>query len=65
MTSDELVRAAIAIGQNLSIATLAEGIEMAAQLQLLQSKDYRQGQGFLFNRAILAKDPLSPRESMA
>ena len=54
--SDELVRAAIAIGQNLGITTLAEGIETATQLQLLQSMGCQQGQGFLFSRAIPANE---------
>lgn len=54
--SDELVRAAIAIGQNLGITTLAEGIETQMQLDLLRSMGCQQGQGFLFSRAIPATE---------
>jgi diguanylate cyclase (GGDEF)-like protein len=50
--SEELVRAAVNIGQNLGIKTLAEGIETKEQFEFLRNLGCQQGQGFLFSRAV-------------
>lgn len=52
----ELIRAAINIGQNLGLTTLAEGIETPEQLEILRALGCQQGQGFLFSRAIPASE---------
>ena len=54
--SVELIRAAINIGRNLGILTLAEGIETKEQLEILRALGCQQGQGFLFSRAVPASE---------
>ncbi len=54
MTQDrdgaELVRTIIRMAQNLGLAVVAEGIETAEQVSLLQGMECGSGQGFLFAR---------------
>lgn len=54
MTQDrdgaELVRTIIRMAQNLGLAVVAEGIETAEQVSLLQGMDCQSGQGYLFAR---------------
>ncbi len=51
-----LVHTLVQLGKSLGLATLAEGIEDAAQLHCLRVEDCDAGQGFLFAR------PLSPTD---
>ncbi len=50
--SAALVHTLVQLGETLNIETLAEGIENAAQLQILQRERCDQGQGFLFSRPL-------------
>ncbi|MEO6607406.1 MAG: EAL domain-containing protein [Aestuariivirga sp.] len=54
--SEELVRAAINIGQSLQMRTLAEGIETKEQLEFLRALGCEEGQGYLFSQAIPAHE---------
>jgi diguanylate cyclase (GGDEF)-like protein len=54
-TSEEsaiLVHTLIALGNDLGMQTLAEGIEDQAQLEILRREHCDQGQGFLFSRPL-------------
>jgi len=51
-----LVNAVTTLAQNLGIAAVAEGIETAEQLAMLQSMDCEFGQGYYFSRPIPAAD---------
>jgi len=51
-----IVSAVIGIGRNLKQRVVAEGVENSAQLAFLRSQQCDQGQGFLFNRPLSAKD---------
>jgi diguanylate cyclase (GGDEF)-like protein len=53
---ETLIRTLVQLGKSLSIATLAEGIEGAAELSLLREENCDNGQGFLFARPLLAED---------
>uniref|UniRef100_UPI003593EB57 sensor domain-containing phosphodiesterase n=1 Tax=Blastomonas sp. TaxID=1909299 RepID=UPI003593EB57 len=50
-----IVRALIALGHSLGIATVAEGIETAGQARFVASHGCNIGQGFLYSRAHAAK----------
>lgn len=47
-----IVRSIIAMGQNLDIAVIAEGIETPDQMQFLVGEGCQEGQGFLFSKAL-------------
>ena len=51
-----IVRAVIRLSSDLGIATTAEGVETAAQLDLLRVEGCDQVQGYLFSRPVPAKD---------
>lgn len=51
-----MVRSIIGLGHGIGVATLAEGIENAAQFELLRAMGCEYGQGFLFAR------PMPPEE---
>jgi EAL domain-containing protein (putative c-di-GMP-specific phosphodiesterase class I) len=53
---ETLIRTLIRLGKALSIETLAEGIEDAAQLTMLRDEQCDNGQGFLFARPLEAQD---------
>jgi EAL domain-containing protein (putative c-di-GMP-specific phosphodiesterase class I) len=50
--NDALLETIISLGEKLSITTLAEGIETAAQYERLRRLGCRLGQGFLFSPAV-------------
>jgi diguanylate cyclase (GGDEF)-like protein/PAS domain S-box-containing protein len=54
--NDTLLEAIVALGHNLDMTMLAEGIETRAQLQRLQRLGCELGQGYLFSRAIPAAE---------
>ena len=63
-----MVHAIIALGQNLKLGVVAEGIETAEQLAMLQSMDCESGQGYYFARPMPANEVeawLCPAESDA
>jgi diguanylate cyclase (GGDEF)-like protein len=49
---ETLIRTLVQLGKSLSIETLAEGIEQARELSLLQEESCDTGQGFLFARPL-------------
>jgi diguanylate cyclase (GGDEF)-like protein len=51
-----IIRTLVQLGKALSIETLAEGIEQADELSLLQGERCDTGQGFLFARPLAAAD---------
>jgi diguanylate cyclase len=51
-----LVSAIIAMGKNLKLHVIAEGIETPQQLAFLQSHQCTEGQGYYFNRALPADE---------
>ena len=50
--SKNLARAIIDLGKTLQLKIVAEGIEEAAQLELLQGLDCEYGQGYYFSKPI-------------
>jgi EAL domain-containing protein (putative c-di-GMP-specific phosphodiesterase class I) len=50
-----VVSAIIAMGKNLKLRVIAEGIETRAQLAFLQSRHCAEGQGYLFSRPLAAE----------
>jgi diguanylate cyclase (GGDEF)-like protein/PAS domain S-box-containing protein len=54
--NDTLLEAIVALGHNLDMTMLAEGIETKAQLQRLQRLGCELGQGFLFSHAVPASE---------
>lgn len=54
--TSEIVRATIALAHNLGMAVVAEGIETAQQLALLQSYGCDYGQGYFFARPLPSAD---------
>ncbi|MGC1420325.1 MAG: EAL domain-containing protein [Acidimicrobiales bacterium] len=54
--NDTLLEAIVALGHNLDMTMLAEGIETLDQLQRLRALGCELGQGFLFSRAVPASD---------
>jgi diguanylate cyclase (GGDEF)-like protein len=53
---ETILRTLVHLGKDLSIETLAEGIEQPAELSLLQHEQCDSGQGFLFARPLDAQD---------
>ena len=53
---ETIIRTLVQLGKALSIETLAEGIEQAHELSLLQGERCDAGQGFLFARPLAAAD---------
>ncbi len=53
---ETILRTLVQLGKALSIETLAEGIEQARELTLLQGESCDSGQGFLFARPLDAAD---------
>jgi diguanylate cyclase (GGDEF)-like protein len=53
---ETIIRTLVQLGKALSIETLAEGIEQAHELSLLQGERCDSGQGFLFARPLEAAD---------
>jgi diguanylate cyclase (GGDEF)-like protein/PAS domain S-box-containing protein len=49
-----IVHAIIALGQNLGIKLIAEGLETADQVVMLQAMDCDEGQGYFFSRPVPA-----------
>ena len=58
-----LVRAVVAMANDMDVDVVAEGIETIAQLTTLQSLGCRYGQGFLFSRAVSPEEARSMVES--
>jgi diguanylate cyclase (GGDEF)-like protein len=56
---ETILRTLVQLGKALSIETLAEGIEQAHELNLLQGESCDSGQGFLFARPLEAADAAS------
>ena len=54
--SDAIVKTILMLGINLGLEVVAEGIETAAQLELLQTLGCRLGQGYLFSRPVAAEE---------
>jgi diguanylate cyclase (GGDEF)-like protein/PAS domain S-box-containing protein len=54
--NDTLLEAIVSLGHNLDMTMLAEGIESKAQLQRLQALGCELGQGYLFSRAVPARE---------
>jgi diguanylate cyclase (GGDEF)-like protein len=53
---ETIIRTLVQLGKSLSIETLAEGIERANELSLLQGERCDSGQGFLFARPLESTD---------
>ncbi|MBA4289714.1 MAG: EAL domain-containing protein [Pseudomonas sp.] len=51
-SSQSIVRTVIALGHNLGMSTIAEGVETAAQLAFLQSIGCEQFQGYYFSKPL-------------
>jgi EAL domain-containing protein (putative c-di-GMP-specific phosphodiesterase class I) len=54
--NDAIVRAMLGLGQGLGLTIIAEGVESVEQRDCLIRKGCEQGQGFLFGKALSAKD---------
>ncbi len=54
--SASIIRAVSAIGRDLSMTVVAEGVETEAQLALLRGLGVRGGQGYLFSRPVPAAE---------
>jgi len=54
----EIIKAVIALGRSLGMATTAEGVETEAQLDAVRAHGCDEIQGFLFSR------PLPPRDAL-
>jgi diguanylate cyclase (GGDEF)-like protein/PAS domain S-box-containing protein len=57
--NDTLLEAIVALGNNLNMTMIAEGIETEAQLKRLQHLGCELGQGFLFSPAVPADEALT------
>ncbi len=56
---ETIIRTLVQLGKALSIETLAEGIEQAHELSLLQGQQCDSGQGFLFARPLEQADTMA------
>lgn len=54
LLQQDLLRSILSIGRRIGAAVIAEGIERAAELDVLRSHGARYGQGFLFSAAVPA-----------
>ena len=67
--SRKIVAAVVGLGQNLGLATIAEGVETREQAEMLLWLGCEQGQGWLFGRPIPSEDLAEtiemPREKIA
>lgn len=52
----QLISAIIGMGKSLELNIIAEGVETVEQLNFLRSQQCEEGQGFLFSKAVPAKD---------
>ncbi|VVM58085.1 hypothetical protein PS664_01151 [Pseudomonas fluorescens] len=52
----QLITAIIGMGKSLELNIIAEGVETAEQLDFLKTLECEEGQGFLFSKAVPAKD---------
>ena len=52
----ELVRAVLALGENIGLEIIAEGIETQAQLDFLKDNGCLQGQGYLYSKPLPTND---------
>lgn len=55
-TNRALSEAVIRLGESLQLTVIAEGIETSNQYQILKQQGYHVAQGYLFSRALAAKD---------
>lgn len=55
-TDEAIVGAIIALGKNLKLRVVAEGVETSQQLTFLQSHQCAEGQGFYFSRPVAAEE---------
>ena len=53
---EQLISAIIGMGRSLELTIIAEGVETLDQLSFLQAQLCEEGQGFLFSKAVPAKD---------
>jgi EAL domain-containing protein (putative c-di-GMP-specific phosphodiesterase class I) len=53
---ETLIRTLVQLGKSMAIETLAEGIEQAHELSLLQGESCDTGQGFLLARPLSVED---------
>jgi len=53
---DAIIRAVIAIAQNLNLDVVAEGVETKAQLNFLKQLDCGDGQGYYFNKPLTSQE---------
>ncbi|NWN49299.1 EAL domain-containing protein [Pseudomonas sp. MAFF 301514] len=53
---EQLINAIIGMGRSLKLTIIAEGVETLDQLSFLQAQLCEEGQGFLFSKAVPAKD---------
>ncbi|GGA49264.1 EAL domain-containing protein [Pelagibacterium lentulum] len=61
----EIIKAVIALGRSLGMATTAEGVETEAQLDAVRAHGCNEIQGFLFSRPLVEKDALEMIQAMA
>jgi len=54
--NDEIVRAIVALAQNLGLGVVAEGVETETQLSLLRDLSCENAQGFMFSRPVSKLD---------
>ncbi|EFQ65028.1 putative bifunctional diguanylate cyclase/phosphodiesterase [Pseudomonas lactucae] len=52
----QLISAMIGMGKSLELNIIAEGVETIEQLEFLKAQECEEGQGFLFSKAVPAKD---------
>ncbi|MBH2031982.1 MAG: EAL domain-containing protein [Pseudomonadales bacterium] len=55
-TNRALSEAVIRLGESLQLTVVAEGIETSSQYHILKAQGYHVAQGYLFSRALAAKD---------
>ncbi|WP_248749902.1 GGDEF and EAL domain-containing protein [Pseudomonas sp. MWU15-20650] len=53
---EQLISAIISLGKSLELNIIAEGVETVEQLNFLKAQQCDEGQGFLFSKALPAKD---------